>query len=83
MTKDNVIDLKKPVPFVDDPITDVLRTGAGKLLAEALKAEIGGFLSQYRDLRDNQDRQRVVRNGYLPGREIRTGIGPVAVALSR
>ena len=36
MAKDNVIDLKKPVPFVDDPITDVLRTGAGKLLAEAL-----------------------------------------------
>jgi len=30
MRKDNVIDLKKPVPFVDDPITDVLRAGAKK-----------------------------------------------------
>ena len=49
------------------------------MLAEALEAEIGGFLSQYRELRDNQDRQRVVRNGYLPEREIQTGIGPVAV----
>jgi len=49
------------------------------LLTEALEAEIEGFLSQYRDLRDNQDRQRVVRNGYLPEREIQTGIGPVAV----
>jgi hypothetical protein len=36
MTKDNVIALKKPEPFVDDPITEVLRTGARKLLAEAL-----------------------------------------------
>jgi putative transposase len=83
MPKDNVIELKKPEPFVDDPITDVLRTGARKLLTEALEVEIEGFLSQYRDLRDNQDRQRVVRNGYLPGREIQTGIGPVAVKVPR
>ncbi len=83
MSKDNVIEFKKPEPFVDDPITDVLRTGARKLLIEALEAEIEGFLSQYRDLRDNQDRQRVVRNGYLPEREIQTGIGPVAVKVPR
>ena len=83
MTKDNVIDFQKPEPFVDDPITDVLRKGARKLLTEALEAEIEGFLSQYRDLRDNEDRQRVVRNGYLPERDIQTGIGPVAVKVPR
>ena len=83
MPKDNVIDFKKPEPFVDDPITDVLRTGARKLLTEALEVEIEGFLSQYRDLRDNQEHQRVVRNGYLPEREIQTGIGPVAVTVPR
>jgi transposase-like protein len=83
MPKDNVIEFKKPDPFVDDPITDVLRTGARKLLTEALEAEIEGFLSQYRGLRDNQARQRVVRNGYLPEREIQTGIGPVAVKVPR
>ena len=33
MPKDNVIELKKPEPFVDDPITDILRQGARKLLA--------------------------------------------------
>ncbi len=27
MAKDNVIDLKKPEPFIDDPITDILRSG--------------------------------------------------------
>jgi len=83
MPKDNVIDFKKPEPFVDDPITDVLRTGARKLLIEALEAEIEGFLSHYRELRDNQEHQRVVRNGYLPEREIQTGIGPVAVKVPR
>jgi len=83
MPKDNVIEFKKPDPFVDDPITDVLRTGARKLLAEALEAEIEGFLSQYRDLRDNEDRQRVVRNGHLPERDIQTGIGAVAVKVPR
>ena len=39
MPKDNVIEFKKPETFVDDPITDVLRTGARKLLAEALEGE--------------------------------------------
>jgi len=83
MSKDNVIELKKPERFVDDPITDVLRTGARKLLTEALEAEIEGFLAQYKDLRDTQDRQRLVRNGYLPERQIQTGIGPVSVKIPR
>jgi len=47
MAKDNVIDLKKPEPFIDDPITDILRSGARQLLAQALEIEISSFLSQY------------------------------------
>jgi len=83
MAKGNVLEFKTPEPFVDDPLTNVLRTGARTLLAEALEAEIEGFLSQYRDLRDHQDRQRLVRNGYLPERDIQTGIGPVSVKVPR
>jgi transposase-like protein len=84
MVNDNVIELKKPESrFVDDPITEVLRTGAKKLLAEALEAEIESFLSQYREIRDDQGRKRLVRNGYLPERDIQTGIGPVAVKVPR
>jgi putative transposase len=83
MAKDKVIEFIKPEPFTDDPITDVLRTGARKVLTEDLEAEIEGFLSQYRELRDYQDRQRVVRNDYLPEREIQPGIGPVAVKVPR
>jgi hypothetical protein len=66
MTQDNVIELKKPEPFIDDPISDILRNGARKLLAQALEAEIESFLSQYADFKDHQGRKRVTRNGYLP-----------------
>ncbi len=79
MKKDNLIELKNPEPFIDDPITEILRNGARELLAEALEAEIKGFLSQYADLKDDHGRMRVTRNGYLPEREIQTGIGPVPV----
>jgi len=83
MPKDNVIDLKKPDSFIDDPITDILRSGARKLLAQALKTEIEIFLSQYADLEDDQGRKRITRNGYLPERDIQTGIGPIPVKVPR
>jgi len=83
MEKDNLIELKNPEPFIDDPITEILRNGAKKLLAEALEAEIAGFLSQYADFKDDQGRMRVTRNGYLPEREIQTGIGPVPAKAPR
>lgn len=83
MKKDNLIELKNPEPFIDDPITEILRNGARELLAEALEAEIKGFLSQYADLKDDHGRMRVTRNGYLPKREIQTGIGPVPVKAPR
>ena len=65
MSQNNVIELKKPEPFVDDPITEIIRQGARKLLAQALEAEIDLFINQYADLRDELGRQRIVRNGYV------------------
>jgi len=83
MNKDNVIELKNPEPLVDDQITAIIRQGARKLLAQALEAEIELFISQYVDLKDEIGRQRIVRNGYRPQREIQSGIGPVAVKAPR
>ena len=83
MNKDNVVAIKKPERFVDDPISDILRQGARNLLAQALEAEIAIFLNQYKDLRDGTGLQRIVRNGYLPERQIQTGIGPVPVEVPR
>jgi transposase-like protein len=83
MSKDNLIDLKKPEAFVDDPITDILRQGARRLISAALEAEIETFLKQYKQIADDQGGQRIVRNGYLPEREIQTGIGQVPVKVPR
>ena len=83
MSKDNVIDLKKPEPFIDDQITAIIRQGARTLLAQALEVEIELFINQYVDLKDEVGRQRIVRNGYLPEREIQSGIGPLPVKAPR
>lgn len=83
MSKDNVVAINKPERFIDDPISDILRQGARNLLAQALETEIDIFLNQYKDLRDENGLQRIVRNGYLPERQIQTGIGPVPVDVPR
>ncbi len=66
-----------------DAITEVLRHGARRLLAAALEDEVEGFLSQFMDVRDELGRRAVVRNGYLPEREVMTGIGSVPVQQPR
>ncbi len=54
----NVIELKKPVSFVEDPLTDILRSGARQLLAEALEAEIEAHLSKYKKLKESVSKVR-------------------------
>ncbi len=83
MTQDNVIDLKKPESVINDPITTVLRNGARRLLAQALEAEIEVFINQYTDLKDEQGRRRIVRNGFMPDRKIQSGIGSIPVKAPR
>ena len=53
------------------------------MLAQALEVEVELFTNQYADLKDEIGRQRIVRNGYLPQREIQSGIGPVPVKAPR
>ena len=49
----------------------------------ALEAEIDLFINQYKELTDDLGRQRIVRNGHLPERNVQTGIGAVAVKAPR
>lgn len=83
MSKDTVIKFTKPSEFSDDPLTDVLRKGARELLATAVQAEVTEFLSSHTHLSDEHGRQRLVRHGFLPEREVMTGIGKVAVQVPR
>jgi putative transposase len=63
-----------------DPLTEIAREGARQMLAAALKAEAASFVAQCGEERLPDGRQRVVRHGTGPEREIQTGIGPVLVA---
>ena len=82
MTDTNVFQLSQPGTFTD-PLTEVLRTGARALLAQALEAEVSSLLSCHADKLTDNGRRRLVRHGHLPAREIMTGIGPVAVHCPR
>ena len=83
MINSKVITLKKPGEFVEDPLTELLRTGARQLIANAVEAELQNLLEQYADLRNEKGHMQVVRNGYLPEREILTGLGPVKVKVPK
>jgi len=82
MKNDNVITLEKPAENAD-VLTRMLRRGGRDLLTKAVEVELAEFLSQYQDVVDDQGRQSVVRNGYLPDREIMTGIGAVEIKVPK
>jgi putative transposase len=82
MIQDSVLKLIQPGEF-SDPLTEVLRNGARALLAQAIDAEVAAFLGSHADKRAEDGRQRLVRHGHLPERDIVTGIGPVAVRAPR
>jgi putative transposase len=82
VTDTNVIKLAQPGTFTDS-LTEILRNGAHALLAQAVELEVTDFIGRYADLKTAAGRQRLVRHGHLPKREIMTGIGPVAVRQPR
>ena len=82
MTETTVLKLSQP-GTISDPLTEVLRSGARSLLAQAVEAEVAAFLDFHAEERTEHGRRRLVRHGHLPEREIMTGIGPVAVRAPR
>jgi len=81
-TPTSIVRLRQP-DEIDDPLTEVLRTGARRLLAQAVEMEAEAFLAAMQDLRLADGRARLVRHGHGPEREIQTGIGPVPVSRVR
>jgi len=80
MNEDTVVRLPRPgASVVDDPLLEVLRSGARQMLQQVIEVEVQAFLAAHADLEDGGGRRRLVRNGHAPEREIQTGIGPIAV----
>src|SRR6056297_1797050 len=79
MTDDtDIITLRQP-ESVDDPLTEIARDGARRMLAAALRAEADAFVAQHAEEVLPDGRQRVVRHGHGPERSIQTGIGALDV----
>ncbi len=74
-----VVPLRQPDRLDDDPLTAILRSGARQLLAQAVEAEAEAFLAAMKGERLADGRDRLVRHGHGPERQVQTGIGPVAV----
>jgi transposase-like protein len=79
MSRDTtVIHLRQP-DAIDDPLTELAREGARRMLAQVLVAEADAFVALWKNLKLPDGRDRVVRHGHGPERAIQTGVGPVAV----
>jgi hypothetical protein len=78
MSENNVVALRQK-DEIDDPLTEILRSGAKRLIEQAVEAEFAAFLGSHGDLKLPDGRQRVVRHGHDPVRPIQTGIGSVEV----
>ena len=79
MSNDTMIQAPKPEQGTPDDLTDLLREGAQRLIAQAVDAELSATLAQFADYKDDAGHRYVAPNGYLPEREVLTGIGPVSV----
>jgi len=66
-----------------DILTEILRQGAQKMLATAIDSEVNEYLAEHAHQLDQDGKRLVVRNGYLPTREIQTGLGNVTVRQPR
>jgi putative transposase len=78
MSENKVVSLRQK-DEIEDPLTEILRSGAKRLIEQAVAAEFEAFLASHADLELPDGRQRVVRHGHDPVRTIQTGIGAVAV----
>ncbi len=81
MDKDTTISFTNPA--FRDELSDLVREGAQKIIRQAVEVELGTFLEEHAAERDARGRRAVVRNGYLPAREVLTGVGPVRVRVPR
>jgi putative transposase len=83
MSEDTIAKLPDPSGNSPDPLTDVIRSGARRLIEQAIEAELATLLSAFADHKLEDGRARLVRHGHLQERDILTGIGPVAVKVPR
>jgi transposase-like protein len=64
-------------------LEETLRSGAQRLLTQAIAAEVEDYVQRCAQERNERGRRLVVRNGHLPERTLQTGLGAVRVRAPR
>lgn len=84
MDKDTVVSLEERAILESrSSLDELLREGARRMLEVAIHNEVAEHLEAHANLQDEGGRSLVVRNGYLPERNLVTGVGPVQVKQPR
>jgi hypothetical protein len=79
MSRDTTVIAFCQPDIIDDPLTELAREGARRILAQVLTAEADAFVAMWKDEKLSDGRDRIVRHGHGPHRAIQTGVGPVEV----
>jgi transposase-like protein len=64
-------------------LEEIIREGARKVLQAAIEHEVGAYLDMFKELKDETGKRMVVRHGFLPERDLLTGIGPLSIKQPR
>src|SRR6056297_3421110 len=83
MSETTITKLPDPSGFSPDPLTDVIRDGARKLIEQAIEAVLATLMAAFAKDKLDDGRARLVRHGHLPEREVMTGVGPVPIKVPR
>ena len=68
MSRDTTVIAFRQPEAIDDPLTEVAREGARRMLAQVLIAEAASFIAMWKDLRLPDGGGRIVRHGHGPHR---------------
>lgn len=81
----NVVQLtdSSQVQSARSALDEILRQGAQKLLGAAIQNEVDEYIQTHAAVRDEKGHRLVVRNGYLPERQIQTPLGEVSIRQAR
>jgi hypothetical protein len=79
MSRDSTVIAFRQPEAIDDPLSELAREGARRMLAQVLIAEADAFVAMWKHMKLPDGRDRVVRHGHGPERAIQTGVGPVQV----
>ena len=85
MKIDNVVHLnsREDSNPVRSMLDEIVREGARRMLQAAVESEAADVVSQFTNVVDDRGHRVVVRNGYLPERDLVTGVGRIPVKQPR